>query len=713
MALNDALDWLDPQVGETTGYVSTQDVKNALTQIYSDMVVTEGGAPAVSSVNSKTGIVVLTANDVNAEAKGTTSTAINNHLADPDPHVQYLTQTEAGALYDTKNSASTAIATHVAAADPHAQYLEVGDVLPGTNITLNKSGNQITINSTATGSGTGGHTIQDEGTSLSARTKLNFVGTGVTAADDSANDATTVTISAGTGDVTNWRSITAFGAVAGQDCYTAITNAIASAGVGGTVYFPSHASGSPWYTSQSITPLDQQTFVGAAPAPDYDWDHQLPYKRCILRATDSFTGGSLINRNNVNGVTIKNIALVGNGETGLLLGVDLGPYSGGNGERGWTFEHVHFNGFHTALAGHMWVVSVRGCHFSRNGYAIRPSSGADPTSCVFDSFFTDSYIYFNYHHGIAFDSTHEAALTTFNNLRVERNGQSVSTPGTANRDPNACGIYITNSHVLTFDNIQTDANASYGVFLDGSGAGRVHANKFTNCTWKRDGSGNFSTTSIPGVYIRGTDICSFVNNTVTWGDQADSGGTGYTVPKYGVEFAGENNQPVWIGAVEVPASGSTNAYRYTGSNNWQTIVFDTRRSRIDIPAIGDSSAPGTPVIGTTYFSTTQGALRTYNGTGWVLAGGTGSGAVTSVNGSTGAVVLDYSDVGADPSGQAATLFGDAQEYADSVGITMLNQANDYTNTQIAALQPSGQILLLGSSDPIPDGTPVDTIVVRT
>lgn len=41
---------------------------------------------------------------------------------------------------------------------------------------------------------TGGHTIQNEGTSLAQRTNLNFVGEKVTASDDSGNDATVVTI---------------------------------------------------------------------------------------------------------------------------------------------------------------------------------------------------------------------------------------------------------------------------------------------------------------------------------------------------------------------------------------------------------------------------------------------------------------------------------------------------------------------------------------
>lgn len=45
------------------------------------------------------------------------------------------------------------------------------------------------------GQGSGGHTIEDEGTPLTTRTKLNFVGGGITATDDSGDDASVVTVS--------------------------------------------------------------------------------------------------------------------------------------------------------------------------------------------------------------------------------------------------------------------------------------------------------------------------------------------------------------------------------------------------------------------------------------------------------------------------------------------------------------------------------------
>jgi hypothetical protein len=69
------------------------------------------------------------------------------------------------------------------------------DLKAGTNVTFTVTDDDITINSS--GSGSGGHTIQDEGTPLTARANLNFVGTGVTVTDDAGNDATIVTISSG------------------------------------------------------------------------------------------------------------------------------------------------------------------------------------------------------------------------------------------------------------------------------------------------------------------------------------------------------------------------------------------------------------------------------------------------------------------------------------------------------------------------------------
>lgn len=75
-----------------------------------------------------------------------------------------------------------------------------------------------------------GHTIQDEGTASAQRTKLNFVGAGVTVTDDAGNDATVVTIPLGSGTGIS-RSIvvtvgnTTLGASAATDYVCIVTGA--------------------------------------------------------------------------------------------------------------------------------------------------------------------------------------------------------------------------------------------------------------------------------------------------------------------------------------------------------------------------------------------------------------------------------------------------------------------------------------------------------
>jgi hypothetical protein len=66
-----------------------------------------------------------------------------------------------------------------------------GNTETGVTVTYQDSDGTIDVEVT----GGGGHTIQEEGSSLTARTKLNFVGRAVTATDDSGNDQTDVTIS--------------------------------------------------------------------------------------------------------------------------------------------------------------------------------------------------------------------------------------------------------------------------------------------------------------------------------------------------------------------------------------------------------------------------------------------------------------------------------------------------------------------------------------
>ena len=104
-------------------------------------ITLKGLGSAVDSVNGKTGIVVLSPEDLGADSAGAASAVIAQHEAAVDPHPQYLTETEADVKYATIGSGGTGgdpagtaaalLEAHEAAADPHPQYLtkSEGDAL--------------------------------------------------------------------------------------------------------------------------------------------------------------------------------------------------------------------------------------------------------------------------------------------------------------------------------------------------------------------------------------------------------------------------------------------------------------------------------------------------------------------------------------------------------------------------------------------------------
>jgi hypothetical protein len=107
----------------------------------------------------------------------------------------------------------------------------------------------------------------------------------------------------------------------------------------------------------------------------------------------------------------------------------------------------------------------------------------------------------------------------------------------------------------------------------------------------------------------------------------------------------------------------------------------------------------------------------WNGTAWVpfTPGGGGGGAVDSVNGETGVVVLSAADVGADPAGSAAAAQTAANAYTDAE-IAALDFQDPITLTTLGS---SGAATFDGTTLNIPeyagggDGGTVDTVVAGT
>lgn len=221
-------------------------------------------AGQVLSVNGQVGAVTLGAADVGADATGTAATAVTSHEAAGDPHPQYLTAPEApqpatatpgqsnttagqvgtSALYaredhrhqvptasavalgavagpgvgsslsradhvhpypsaanvgaEAAGTAAAAISAHGVEADPHSPY-------------FNQTRGDARYSQTGHTHASSGHTIQDEGTPLTTRGGLNFVGSGVTASDDVGNNRTNVTINTAAPGVTDHGALTGLG----------------------------------------------------------------------------------------------------------------------------------------------------------------------------------------------------------------------------------------------------------------------------------------------------------------------------------------------------------------------------------------------------------------------------------------------------------------------------------------------------------------------
>lgn len=131
-------------VNNKTGDVQldTDDIPEGAANLYFTDARASAAAP-VQSVNTQTGDVVLGAADVGADPSGTAAASMAAHLAAPDPHPQYLTETEANALY-AKTASNLGAGSGVFASKVGTD-LQFKSLVAGANITLTPSGSEIQI----------------------------------------------------------------------------------------------------------------------------------------------------------------------------------------------------------------------------------------------------------------------------------------------------------------------------------------------------------------------------------------------------------------------------------------------------------------------------------------------------------------------------------------------------------------------------------------
>ena len=118
-------------------------------------VIGGGGTSAVSSVNGKTGAVIINASDVGALSNTTKIPTKTSELLNDSGYITTIPSD-----YVTENEMSSALSTKIG----------TSNIKAGSNISVNIVGNDITI--TSTGGGTGGTT---DYTALSNKPKINSV----------------------------------------------------------------------------------------------------------------------------------------------------------------------------------------------------------------------------------------------------------------------------------------------------------------------------------------------------------------------------------------------------------------------------------------------------------------------------------------------------------------------------------------------------------
>ena len=186
-------------------------------------ITLKGLGGAVESVNGKTGVVVLSPEDLGADSAGAASAAITQHEAATDPHPQYLTETEADAKYaligsggtggDPTGTAAALLADHEAATDPHPQYLtkSEGDALYSTK-THSHTSSQISDFSEAVEDMIGGSIVAGAGVSVAYND-----GTGKTTISASGSGGGGYAVQTRNGSLAN--QVHAFGLPATQSSY--------------------------------------------------------------------------------------------------------------------------------------------------------------------------------------------------------------------------------------------------------------------------------------------------------------------------------------------------------------------------------------------------------------------------------------------------------------------------------------------------------------
>lgn len=233
-------------------------------------------------------------------------------------HTNQIENATAGSLIAANSSGIFSIVAPSAGADHLWFYDDSATALVPLTIGTNLSITGTTLNAMA---GAGGYAeVQEEGGALTARTKINFIGSGLTAADDAGNTRTNVTLNtflntlatAGTillssGNVSGTLPTTSGGTgvtsyTTGDTLYASGTNVLSKLSIGSTGNFYRVVSGIPAWTTAASTDLSNSANIA------------------LLNATQTFSGTNTFSNNiTMNGTPSANTDVVTVGYVNNIL----------------------------------------------------------------------------------------------------------------------------------------------------------------------------------------------------------------------------------------------------------------------------------------------------------------------------------------------------------------------------------------------------------
>jgi len=399
----------------------------------------------------------------------------------------------------------------------------------------------------------------------------------------------------------------------------AIQSALDTAGkAGGAVFFPP----GDYLVASPIVPRSN-TLVFGSHTPRWRGG-KTPPSACRIRTARDFSGGDGLVQPDGDtwGVTLRNLALVGDDRGRSVHGLRLPDLAEFAGNESWTLEGVTIAGFSgSGIYGCAQTATITGSMVHDNrGWGIDVTGGNRWN----DSHVANCFFFYNRSGNVRFAGSETSALVEFANCRFERAGtdpEDVSTP----LNPSAPGVRIANAKYIHFVNCTTDANCGNGieVVADSEAPGFLPAFVgLANCHLSRDGTGdNRSQGEYAGIKVAGSGTApedqpravNCVNCFVTYGKADDTGEGDVHGPRFGVWY--ERTQFFqWIGGhVSVLPAG--NEFRGDGATDRPPTLFDPQRGLFTLPLARPERTAGAP-DGSAYLDSEAGRLYVRSGGEW-------------------------------------------------------------------------------------------------